>query len=345
MSTHSSSEQSHGDGSGQGHGSGHGHGHGDGSGHRHGHGHGDGHGQKHGHGHSHDHGDIDWGAMADMLEENGDLHLPALRQVAARLGGLFGSGTSVRRVLDIGSGPGVMTCALAEAFPDAEAVAVDGAPALLDRALARAERTGLGGRVTVRHAELPGDLEADENGLPGLGEADLIWSKQAVHHLGDQQGALDALAGTLRPGGVLAVAEGGLPMRFLPRDFGLGRPGLQARLDVVHEDWFEIMRSELPGSVGTVEDWPAMMSRAGLTEVTAFTYLVDLPAPLDPAARAFLRDHLTRMRDVMSELLDADDIKTLDVLVDPTAPEGIMRRPDVFMLSATTVVAGVRPAS
>ena len=178
----------------------------------------------------------------------------------------------------------------------------------------------------------------------GLGTADLVWSSRAVHHLGDQQGALNALAGVLRPGGLLAVAEGGLPMRFLPRDIGIGRPGLQARLDAALEHWFEIMRAELPGSTTVVEDWPAMLSRAGLTDVGSFTSLLDLPAPLGETARAFLHAHLTRLRETASESLDVEDRKTLDVLLDPGAPEGILRRPDAFLLSATTVFTGVRPA-
>lgn len=310
----------------------------------------DGHENGHGHGHGHDHGsdstEIDWEAMADTLENNGDLHLPVLRQTAARLAELLGPGKEVRRVLDIGSGPGVMTCALAEAFPDAEVVAVDGAPALLDRALVRAERLGLGDRVAIRHAELPGDLEGgDGHTGSGLGEADLIWSSKAVHHIGDQQGVLDALAGALRPGGMLAVAEGGLPLRYLPRDIGIGKPGFQARLDALLEYWFEQMRSELPGSTSTVEDWPAMLGEAGLTDVASFTYMLDVPAPLGETARTFLHNQLTRLRDVMSESLDADDRKTLDVLLDDTAPESILRRPDAFVLSATTVFSGVRRAS
>ncbi|MFE4256255.1 class I SAM-dependent methyltransferase [Streptomyces sp. NPDC056910] len=309
-----------------------------------------GHENGHGHGHGHDHGsdstEIDWEAMADTLENNGELHLPVLRQTAARLAELLGPDKEVRRILDIGSGPGVMTCALAEAFPAAEVVAVDGAPALLDRALARAERLGLGDRVAIRHAELPGDLEGgDGHAGGGLGEAGLIWSSKAVHHIGDQQGVLDALSGALRPGGMLAVAEGGLPMRCLPRDIGIGTPGFQARLDALQEYWFERMRSELPGSTSTVEDWPAMLAEAGLTDIGSFTYLLDLPAPLGETARTFLRNQLTRLRDVMSESLDADDRKTLDVLLDDTAPEGILRRPDAFVLSATTVFAGVRRAS
>lgn len=283
--------------------------------------------------------------MAIQLENSGELQLPVLRRTAACLRELLGPEKAVRRILDIGSGPGVMTCVFAETFTDAEVVAVDGTPGLLDRTLARAERLGLGGRVAVRHADLPEGLDGgDEHGESGFGTADLVWSSKAVHHLGDQQGALDALAGVLRPGGLLAVAEGGLPMRFLPRDIGLGRPGFQARLDAAQEHWFAIMRAELPDSTIVVEDWPAMLSRAGLTRVGGFTSLLDLSAPLGETARAFLHTHLTRLRETMSESLDVDDRETLDVLLDPGAPEGILRRPDAFLLSATTVFTGMRPA-
>lgn len=293
----------------------------------------------HTHGHGHDHSDIDWEAMAAHLENGGEVQLPVLRGTAARLAELLVPEQEVRRVLDIGSGPGVMTCVLAETFTEAEVVAVDGAPALLDHTLARAERLGVAGNVTVRHAELPGGLEGG-----GLGAADLVWSSKAVHHLGDQQGALDALADTLSPGGMLAVAEGGLPPRFLPRDIGAGRPGLQARLDAAQEYWFEAMRADLPGSTPVVEDWPAMFRRAGLSDTGSFTLLLDLPAPLGEPARTFLHAHLTRLRETMSESLDGADLKTLDLLLDPGAPEGILRRPDAFLLSATTVHTGVRAA-
>ncbi|MYW04898.1 class I SAM-dependent methyltransferase [Streptomyces sp. SID3343] len=311
------------------------------SGHEHGHG--------HGHGHGHHGTDIDWETMATELENKADLQLPVSRETAARLrkllgAGSTGSGTAVRRILDIGSGPGVMSCVFAETFADAEVVAVDGTPALLDRALARAERLGLGGRVVVRHAELPEGLTGDDgHGEGGLGTADLVWSSKAVHHLGDQQGTLDALAGVLRPGGVLAVAEGGVPMRFLPRDIGIGAPGIQARFDAAQESWFTAMRSELPGSIAVIEDWPAMLGRAGLTGVGSFTSFLDLPAPLDDAARAFLYAHLTRVRETVSESLDAEDRRTLDVLLDPEDAAGILRRPDAFLLFGTTVSTGVRP--
>ena len=295
--------------------------------------------------HGQDHTVVDWQVMADQLETGGELRLPVLRQTAARLSELLDPGKKVRRILDIGSGPGVMTCVLAETFTDAEAVAVDATPGLLDRARARAERLGLGGRVVARHALLPEGLDGNgAHGEGGLGPADLVWSSRVVHHLGDQQQALTELAAVLRPGGLLAIAEGGLPMRFLPRDIGIGRPGLQTRLDAAQEHWFEIMRAELPGSTTLVEHWPAMLRRAGLTGVASFTSLLDLPAPLGGPARAFLHTHLTRLRERVSEFLNAEDHTTLEVLLDPGAPEGSLRRPDAFLLSATTVITGRNPA-
>ncbi|MFI0718223.1 class I SAM-dependent methyltransferase [Streptomyces sp. NPDC021224] len=297
----------------------------------------------HGHGHGHGHDtEIDWEAMSDHLVAAGELQLPVLRDVAARLHALIdgtGDGHAVRRVLDVGSGPGVMACVFAEEFADAQAVAVDGSQPLLDRALTRAAGLGLEGRIGVRAAELNGGLPAD------LGPADLVWSSKAVHHLGDQQGALDALAAVLRPGGVLAVAEGGLPLRFLPRDIGRGTPGLTARLDAVQEEWFDVMRAELPGSKPVVEDWPGMLRTAGLTDVTSFTCLLDLPAPLTPAGRDYLLEHLTRIRDkVGGELLPESDRETLAVLTDPDSPESILHRPDAYLLMGVTVHAGRRPS-
>ncbi len=94
--------------------------------------------------------------------------------------------------------------------------------------------------------------------------ADLLWASRSIHHLGDQGAALAACVERLAPGGTLAVMEGGLPARFLPRDIGFGRPGLQARIDAVEEDRFARMREELPGSVAQTENWPALLTAAGL---------------------------------------------------------------------------------
>ncbi|MDN3293883.1 methyltransferase domain-containing protein [Streptomyces ficellus] len=279
------------------------------------------------HQHEHDHTHLDWTEMLPLLEHGAELQAPLYRQAAAWLGELLPA-PGVRRILDIGSGPGVISCLLAEAFPYAEVVAVDSTPELLERTRARA--ASLGGRVTTHHAELPG-------GIAELGRADLIWAADSLHHLGDQRGALAGLAGQLRPGGLLAVVEGGLPTRRLPHSFGIGRPGLEARIDVAHADWFAEMRAGLPGAKADVDDWRTLLADAGLVPSGTRSFLHDVPAPVTDAVRQQVVAAFTRQRDALGDRLAPEDRATLDRLVDPADPQGLHHRPDVFLLTARTV--------
>jgi SAM-dependent methyltransferase len=292
-----------------------------------------------GHDHHHDHGDIDWDAMAALLEREAELRIPFVEEALAWLRGLLLEGgcgpDTAGRVLDVGSGPGVFTALLARAFPQAEVVAADGEPNLLRRARDRAAQEGVASNVTTQEARLPDDLGA-------LGSADLIWTSNVVHHLGDQQSALDSLAGAVRPGGLLAVVERGLSPRFLPRDVGIGRPGLLSRLEAANEERYTAMREALPGHTRVVEDWPAMLARAGLVPAGTRTFLTDLPAPLDASARTHLHDRLSRARDTLGEWLTSEDTLVLDALLDDDSPQGIRQRPDAFYLTATTVHVGRR---
>lgn len=279
--------------------------------------------------HKHDHHDIDWADMVEALELEGETFGPYLDAAFDRLADL-----KPGRILDIGSGPGVASCRLARQFDAAEVVAVDGSPELLARAEARARRHGVALR-TLR-ADFPADL-AD------LPEADLIWSSQVIHHVGDQLGALTGLAGRLRPGGVVAIAEGGLPTRWLPRDIGHGRPGLAERMDAATTTWFSRMRGELPDSVSVPEDWPGLLRAAGFVDAHSASFLIDHPAPVPDGPRRYVRHYLERCRDTLAGLLDADDTATLDRLLESGNPAGVDRRPDVFVLSARTVHFARKP--
>ncbi|MGW0551685.1 class I SAM-dependent methyltransferase [Streptomyces altiplanensis] len=288
------------------------------------------HRRDHGHGPEHHATDFDWDALATHLEHEAEVHRPVYEQAAAWIAERFRGPQGVRRVLDIGSGPGLITCLLAEAFPDAEVVAVDSTPALLERARARAERSGLGKRVRTVAAEVPGELGS-------LGEADLVWASNSLHHVGDQRAALTGFAGLLRPGGAVALFEGGLPARHLPRDIGIGRPGLEARLEAVSVEWFTAMREALPGAKAEVEDWSALLAAAGLTPDGSRSFLLDLPAPLSAAAREMVVETFARQRDVFAEHLTADDTATLDRLLDAQDAAGLAHRPDMFLLKARTL--------
>ncbi|MFE0995932.1 class I SAM-dependent methyltransferase [Streptomyces mutabilis] len=292
------------------------------------------HSHEHEHKHGHGHADMDWAEMAPLLEAQAELYTPLYRQAMTWLAREV---TDPGLVVDVGSGPGVVSCLFADAFPGARVVALDGAPPLLERARDRAARQGAADRFGTLAGDLPGVL--DELDYP----ADLMWASQSLHHLGDQRAAVAALAGHLAPGGTLAVLEGGLPARFLPRDIGIGRPGLQARMHAVEEDAFAEMRANTPGSVAETEDWPAMLTAAGLKHTGTRSFLLDLPAPLTDEARAYVTTSLSRLRDRIGDGLDATDRATLDRLLDPADEAGAHRRQDVFVLVAHTVYTAVRP--
>ncbi|MEU6468004.1 class I SAM-dependent methyltransferase [Streptomyces massasporeus] len=293
------------------------------------------HAHRQGHGHHHDHTDIDWAAMAPRLESEAELFTSMYERALAWLAKEV---TEPGLIVDAGSGPGVVSCLFAETFPGARIVAVDGSEPLLERARARAERQGVADRFGTVAGELPDVL--DELDYP----ADLLWASRTLHHLGDQRAGLAAFAARLAPGGTLALMEGGLPARFLPRDIGIGRPGLQARMDALEEEWFTKMRQDLQGHVAEPENWPALLSAAGLTHTRTHSFLLDLPAPAPDRARAHVVDSLTRFRDTLAEGLDHDDRATLDRLLDPGDAASVHRRQDVFVLAAHTVHTAVRPA-
>lgn len=282
--------------------------------------------------HAHDH--MDFADMVPLLEQEAELFSPLYTEAAAWL---REQRPETGLIVDAGSGPGVISCLLADAFPAARVVAVDGVESLLERARARAGRLGVGDRFSTVRADL-----AD-----GLGDveypADLLWASRSLHHVGDQGAALAGFARALAPGGTLALLEGGLPPRYLPRDIGMGRPGLQSRIDVVHDEFFDRMRAGLPGAVAETEDWPALLTAAGLRHTATRTFLVDLPAPLSDEARAFVVTALTRLRDSLGEGLDPDDLAILDRLLDPEDKAGVHHRPDVFLLTAHTVHVAVKP--
>ncbi|MFJ4630204.1 methyltransferase [Streptomyces sp. NPDC088847] len=302
--------------------------------HDHGHEHGPGCEQKAGGGrHQHDHTALDWAVMGPLLETQAELFAPLYERAMAWLAK---ERTDPGLIVDVGSGPGVVACLFAETFPGARVVAVDGSEPLLERARARADRQGFGDRFGTLTGELPevlGELEYP---------ADLLWASRSLHHLGDQRAGLAAFAERLAPGGTLAIMEGGLPSRFLPRDFGIGRPGLEARIDAIEAEWFAQMREELPDAVTETENWPALMESVGLKHTGTRSFLLDLPAPAPDRVRAYVATWLTRVRDIYGEALGAEDRAALDRLVDPQDEASVHRRADVFVLAAHTVYTAVR---
>jgi SAM-dependent methyltransferase len=268
-------------------------------------------------------------SMAAFAELEGEVLAGLVTEATSMLAELCRShGVEVRHVLDLGCGPGVGTCCLAQRFRSASVVAVDGSATMLERVAARAERQ----RVETRLVELP-------SGLGALGRADVAWASMVLHHLGEEAAALRRIRELLEPGGLLAVVEGGDSWRFLPEDADLGRPGLWERLDAAWAAWFTDMRADLPGAT-TSADYPTMFEEAGFELVADEVLTLALDAPLDARAHRFAHRQLLRMRAQLGPHADADDLKALDVLIDENTDEGIMRRDDALLRASRHLFVG-----
>jgi SAM-dependent methyltransferase len=275
-------------------------------------------------GHRHHAADLDWTAMAAQLQLEAEVLLPLIRETAQTVAEIYRhDGVEVRRILDVGSGPGVAACELARQFASATVVAADGAEELLQRAAARADAAGLSNRITTRPVDLP-------DGFEDLGQADLIWMSMVLHHIGDEAAMLRLVRRTLNPHGVLVLVEHGDPPRFLLDGADPGHPGFIDRLAAVDSAWLADMRAGLPQSTPSA-GYPAMLKSAGFEVVVDRVAHVRLDPPLQREGRQVVLGHLRGIRERFGEHLQERDRDALDVLTDESHPLGITQRPDVFL--------------
>ncbi|MBL1073175.1 class I SAM-dependent methyltransferase [Nocardia sp. 2] len=330
MGTHS-----HGQSQGHEHGQSQGHEHGQSQGHEHGHGH------SHGHGHGHTHDGVDWAAMIDHLRRDDAISAATNAQIAQRLVGLLAADIDQPVLVDIGAGAGGQSVAFAKelaARGGGRLVIADAVPELFEAAR-EAVLTALAGDDRVKVETVRVDAASDEV-FDLVPRADLVWASRMVHHLPDEQAGTTRLATLVRPGGLLALAEGGLQTRCLPWDLGIGKPGLQDRLMAARDAGFAQMRAEIDGAVRMRYGWNIALTRAGLREVSSFSVLIDHPAPASADVRAAVAKWLTWAQDRTHDRLDADDAAAIETLLDPSSDAYVGAREDVYLLGATTVFLG-----
>lgn len=106
-----------------------------------------------------------------------------------------------KRILDLGCGAGLNTCAVAQAFPDAEIVAIDAGAGLLRYAAARAASLGI---TNVRW------VQADIEQIPeGFGPADLAYTAIVLHETSHEalRNVFRSCGARLAPGGLTLHIE------------------------------------------------------------------------------------------------------------------------------------------
>jgi len=287
--------------------------------------------ESHQHGHHHqDHAAAETDAdMAELLDLDAEVTHSHLAEVTAWVRQLAAD-PPPGRILDLGSGTGTGAFALLERFGQAEVIALDVSAEMLQRLIGQARALGLADRIRAVQADL-------DTAWPAIDAVDLAWASRSLHHLADPDRVLAEVFATLRPGGLLVVAEIDSFPRFLPDDLGLGRPGLEARC---HAVLAERQAAELP-HLGS--DWGPRLSRAGFTVEAERPFVIDLSAPLPAASGRYAQASLRRIRSAVDGRMSADDLAVLDTLIDSDGPDGVLHCGDLTVRNARTLWAARRP--
>lgn len=250
------------------------------------------------------------------------------RTVAALTADRDDASTGVH-VVDLGAGTGTGTLGLARRLPTAEVVAVDVSEPSLARLAASAAAHGLGDRVRPLVADL-------DEGWPDLPAVDLTWASMSLHHLADPVRVLSQLREHTRGGGAVAVWEFDEPLRFLPHDLGVGRPGLEDRM-------LEVLAGEHATAVPLIgSPWPALLADAGWTVVEQHEVVVDEPSPTHPLAGRYARGWFARLAHGLDGRLDADDASALAALLDDSGPHALLTRADLHLRGTRTLTIARR---
>ena len=240
------------------------------------------------------------------------------------------------RILDAGVGTGGITAALAAAAgPDCQLDALDIKSELFDNV-----RTELARRDNTAAVHFH---EGSVLKLPFPDHSfDLVWCSRVIHGVGDQLSGARELVRVTKPGGRVALREGGPPLLFMPADLGIGAPGLENRLRVAQDRWFWQMREGFEGHQPYPYGWAHLLREAGCRAVTARTHVLDLLAPFTAGQQAYLDQQLRGplTREEHRAQLDPADLSALERLCDQQGPDYLLARDDLHAILSATVYVG-----
>ncbi|MQY20631.1 class I SAM-dependent methyltransferase [Nocardia macrotermitis] len=279
------------------------------------------------HDHHHQHGGHDHGdesALADLLDLDAQALPDHLPEVTALIRDHLDD-RPVRRILDMGAGTGTGALALAERFPDAEVTAVDISDFMLTRLRDKARAHDVADRIHTRQADL-------DTAWPDLDPVDVAWASNSLHHTADPERTLADLFATIRPGGLLALAE----LISMPRF--LSAAGELADLE---NRAHEILTAENAAHVPHVgADWSTLLTKAGFEIQTERHIHIALTSPLPTSATQLAHHTLQRIRTALSDRLSPQDAAALDTLL---SPDTLTHRPDLTLRDERPVWIARRP--
>lgn len=172
------------------------------------------------------------------------------------------------RVLDVASGTAAVAIELARAEPNRSVTGIDQSTEMLAVGRARVDRAGLAARIELR--------EGRAESLPfGAAEFDALTFTYLLRYVDDPAATMRELARVVRPGGIVAMLEFGVPE-------GVWRPLWELYVRAIlpalgyaaGREWGEVGRFLGPSIRGFYRQWPldavlAFWRDAGIGDVRA----------------------------------------------------------------------------
>lgn len=284
---------------------------------------------------SHSSGSHNSGAHGSGMREGLLLHDRVFQRTLVEVVDWLGAGTG-QRALDAGCGVGGMATVLAERVDALDAVDLDEENVRLtrERLAAATQRAA----VEVRVGDLT-HLDAPDATF------DLVWSSRVVHHLPDMLAGMRELVRVTRPGGTVAIREGGFGFRVLPEETPFAGRSFEERLAAAGVGRMGRQNVPMEDAVDYPYGWPRLLADAGLVEVRARTFVFDALSPLSEDEQAWVLHQWGRW--VTDERwrarLQPEDARILEALVDPGSPHHVFARDDLHLRATFCVYAGRRP--
>jgi SAM-dependent methyltransferase len=233
------------------------------------------------------------------------------------------------RIVDVGCGSGELLEPLQ--------AAIDGDGSVIGVDLAWAH-------VRAARAQRPTSIlivQADALRLPlAPVSADLVWCMNTINHLREPAAAIAQLHGLLRPGGRIALAQSAL----LPEMYFAWDARLEQVVNGAVRQYYRERYGVDERALTAVRALVGLLRSAGLSHVSARTFLIERLSPLGAADESYLREAI--FRDTWGErlrpFLPAADYDELSCLCDPQHPGFALRRPDFHYLQSFTLVVGER---
>lgn len=222
------------------------------------------------------------------------------------------------RGLDAGCGIGTHTLWLAEAVsPEGHVTGIDISTGCLAHAEETASKSGLAAQVSFRYGDM-GGLSFEDNAFDWTWNADTLWPVGGR----DPLPLVKELGRVVRPGGIVALLFWS-SQRLLP-----GYPLLEARLNAT-------CAANFPYTNDTLSEWHILrtlgwLQEAGLSSIQVHTFVADIQAPLDDAARGALTGSFQMLWGKTEPEVTPEDWTQFQRLCQPESLDFILNLPDYY---------------